>query len=34
MEEEHIKRVTSEIIALKPDLVFTEKGISGQLINL
>ena len=29
MEEEHIKRVTSEIVALKPDLVFTEKGISG-----
>jgi len=28
MEEDHIKRVTSEIIALKPDLVFTEKGIS------
>lgn len=28
MEEEYIRRVTSEIIAFKPDLVFTEKGIS------
>nr|XP_002129236.1 T-complex protein 1 subunit gamma-like [Ciona intestinalis] len=28
MEEEYIKRVTSEIISHKPDLVFTEKGIS------
>lgn len=28
MEEEHIKRITDEVIAMKPDLVFTEKGIS------
>jgi len=28
MEEEYIKRVTDDIIKLKPDLIFTEKGIS------
>ncbi|XP_072166883.1 T-complex protein 1 subunit gamma-like [Diadema setosum] len=28
LEEEYIQRICSEVIALKPDLVFTEKGIS------
>ena len=28
LEEEYIQRVCSEIIALKPDVVFTEKGVS------
>lgn len=28
LEEEYIERVCSDIIALKPDVVFTEKGIS------
>ena len=30
LEEEYIKRVCGEIIAHKPDLVFTEKGVSGS----
>lgn len=28
LEEEHVKRQCDEIIALKPDVVFTEKGVS------
>eukprot|EP00057_Strongylocentrotus_purpuratus_P029840 XP_780013.2 PREDICTED: T-complex protein 1 subunit gamma [Strongylocentrotus purpuratus] len=28
LEEEYIQRICSEIIALEPDLIFTEKGIS------
>lgn len=28
LEEEYIEKVCSDIIALKPDVVFTEKGIS------
>lgn len=28
LEEEHVKKICSDIIALKPDLVFTEKGVS------
>lgn len=28
IEEEHVRRVCDEIIALKPDVVFTEKGVS------
>ncbi|CAH0758008.1 unnamed protein product [Diatraea saccharalis] len=28
LEEEHVQRQCEEIIALKPDLVFTEKGVS------
>lgn len=28
MEEEHVRRQCDEIIALKPDVVFTEKGVS------
>ncbi|XP_071486135.1 T-complex protein 1 subunit gamma-like [Diadema antillarum] len=28
LEEEYVQRICSEVIALKPDLVFTEKGIS------
>ena len=30
LEEEHVKKICSDIIALKPDLVFTEKGVSGE----
>lgn len=32
LEEEYIKRVCDDIIAHKPDLVVTEKGISGELL--
>lgn len=28
LEEEYIEKICSDIIALKPDVVFTEKGIS------
>jgi T-complex protein 1 subunit gamma len=28
LEEEHVKRQCDEIIALKPDVIFTEKGVS------
>lgn len=28
IEEEHVQRVCADIIAIKPDLVFTEKGVS------
>lgn len=28
IEEEHVQRVCAEIIAIKPDVVFTEKGVS------
>lgn len=28
MEEEHVRRQCDDIIALKPDVVFTEKGVS------
>ncbi|XP_066593257.1 T-complex protein 1 subunit gamma [Prorops nasuta] len=28
LEEEHVKKVCEEIIAVKPDVVFTEKGVS------
>lgn len=28
LEEEYIEKVCSDIIALKPDVVFTEKGVS------
>ena len=31
LEEEYIQRVCEEIIQLKPDLVITEKGVSGEL---
>lgn len=30
MEEEYIQQICEDIIRLKPDLVFTEKGISGK----
>lgn len=30
MEEEYIQQICEDIIRLKPDLVFTEKGISGM----
>lgn len=29
MEEDYIQQICDDIIRLKPDLVFTEKGISG-----
>lgn len=29
MEEEYIQQICEDIIRIKPDLVFTEKGISG-----
>lgn len=29
LEEEYIEKMCNEIIAVKPDLVFTEKGVSG-----
>jgi T-complex protein 1 subunit gamma len=28
-EEELVKKMCDDIIAVKPDLVFTEKGVSG-----
>lgn len=30
MEEEYIQQICEDIIRLKPDLIFTEKGISGE----
>ena len=30
IEEEQVKAMTDAIIALKPDLVITEKGVSGK----
>ena len=30
LEEEYIQKICEDIIALKPDLVFTEKGVSGM----
>ena len=32
LEEEFIQRVCSDIIAFKPDVVFTEKGVSGETV--
>jgi T-complex protein 1 subunit gamma len=32
IEEDEVKRMCEAIIALKPDLVITEKGISGKPI--
>lgn len=29
MEEEYIQTICEDLIRLKPDLIFTEKGISG-----
>lgn len=34
IEEEQVKAMCDKIIELKPDLVFTEKGISGMLTEL
>ena len=34
LEEEYIQRVCSDIISLKPDVVFTEKGVSGKISNI
>lgn len=33
IEEEQIKTMCEKIIALKPDLVFTEKGVSGKSLT-
>lgn len=30
LEEEYMKQMCDEIIAVKPDLIFTEKGVSGK----
>lgn len=32
IEEEQVKHMCDAILALKPDLVFTEKGVSGKLL--
>ena len=32
LEEEYIKNMCEEIIALKPDLIVTEKGLSGTVL--
>ena len=29
LEEEYVQKMCDEIIAVKPDLIFTEKGVSG-----
>ena len=34
IEEEQVQRMCEDIIALKPDLVFTEKGVSGTVTDL
>lgn len=34
LEEEYIEKMCDEIIAVKPDLVFTEKGVSGTYVLL
>jgi T-complex protein 1 subunit gamma len=34
IEEEQVKAMCDKIISLKPDLVFTEKGVSGNCVNL
>ncbi len=31
IEEEQVQKMCEDIIALMPDLVFTEKGVSGEL---
>ena len=33
IEEEQIKEMCDAIISVKPDLVFTEKGVSGKLLK-
>lgn len=34
LEEEAIQKMCSEIIAVKPDLVITEKGASGEFSTM
>ena len=34
IEEEQVQKMCEDIIALKPDLVFTEKGVSGKATDL
>lgn len=33
MEEEYVEKICEEIAAVKPDLVITEKGVSGRLFR-
>ena len=33
LEEEYIRKMCGEVLALKPDLVFTEKGVSGKKLK-
>lgn len=30
LEEEYVQKMCNEIVAVKPDLIFTEKGVSGK----
>lgn len=32
MEEEYIEKMCAEIVAFHPDIVITEKGVSGALL--
>jgi T-complex protein 1 subunit gamma len=34
IEEEQIKRICDKLTSFKPDIVFTEKGVSGEIIDL
>jgi T-complex protein 1 subunit gamma len=34
IEEEQVKEMCDAIISVKPDLVFTEKGVSGKLLKI
>lgn len=34
IEEEYVQRLCEDIIRFKPDVVFTEKGVSGMLTAL
>ena len=31
LEEDYVQKICNDIIDLKPDLVFTEKGVSGNV---
>jgi T-complex protein 1 subunit gamma len=33
MEEEYVRKMCEDIIKFKPDLVVTEKGLSGKLLS-
>lgn len=32
LEEDYVQRICNDIISLKPDLVITEKGVSGNIL--